>query len=523
MLQLWAQHNEHRIPWGKLAEYTDLKLFGGRNISLLLEIYFLRLLEYLFLFWMFHRSGVSRAQMLTVLGFALFCIYYPIQIENFCWGFQTVFVCLPAAACIAIGAAVLHGCSTSTQGSRSWWSWAMAASLCAGIVAETSLASGVFIWPILLIVSIIYRTPLKSKLLILYVGAMAVAAYLWGYVSPSQHSNPFSSLRQPVAVARYVLAYLAFSWDPKLPDSSAWPTFFQLIAICAIAVVAVALVKALLFGPKTGQLQIFLACYATFLLIVAASTALGRVSFGVEQATSSRYQSLALDFWACVGGILVLWRCGSRTSSSRLVEIQTLMFVLLIASVPRFTSAASGAEARQHALEEGWRQVTQSPSTAAGVLYPLPIPEAYAYLRFHHLGPPMQLPLDATGAVTRPEGLRVNGYRILPPADCEGWLDSVKKVSGKEGEITAAGWAWNAKPAKRPNRVLLADARGDVMNTTDVNVPRPDVPKAIPHIRDVNTGWVLTTHAQPGAVVRAFAVSDDSTAVCPLTGTFKLQ
>src|SRR5215469_295984 len=50
---LWEQHNEHRIPLGDLACYADLKFFGGRNVSLLYEIYFIQAMQALFLTWMF--------------------------------------------------------------------------------------------------------------------------------------------------------------------------------------------------------------------------------------------------------------------------------------------------------------------------------------------------------------------------------------------------------------------------------------------------------------------------------------
>src|SRR5579884_994205 len=32
--QLWAQHNEHRIPFGRLASYIDVRYLGAQNVSL---------------------------------------------------------------------------------------------------------------------------------------------------------------------------------------------------------------------------------------------------------------------------------------------------------------------------------------------------------------------------------------------------------------------------------------------------------------------------------------------------------
>src|SRR5262245_52491994 len=41
--QLWVLHNEHRIVTGRLAELADIKFFGGRSVSLLIEIYLVQL------------------------------------------------------------------------------------------------------------------------------------------------------------------------------------------------------------------------------------------------------------------------------------------------------------------------------------------------------------------------------------------------------------------------------------------------------------------------------------------------
>ena len=107
--QLWALHNEHRIPWGKLAGYADLKVFGGRNVSLLCEIYLIQAMEALFLIWIVRKYWRPNwPQVMSVAGLFLFAMFYPIQIENFYWGFQVAFVTLPFAASVSLGTAILH-------------------------------------------------------------------------------------------------------------------------------------------------------------------------------------------------------------------------------------------------------------------------------------------------------------------------------------------------------------------------------------------------------------------------------
>src|SRR5208337_2058706 len=165
--QLWQQHNEHRIPWGKLAGYVDLKAFGGRNISLLVEIFLIQAMEALFFIWIFRRyRGLNLPEVMTAAGVFVFAMFYPIQIENFYWGFQVAFVTLPFAASVSIGAVIVHSDLAASRERPPWCSWPLAISLGGAVLAETSLASGILIWPLLLILSFVLRMPARTKYLI---------------------------------------------------------------------------------------------------------------------------------------------------------------------------------------------------------------------------------------------------------------------------------------------------------------------------------------------------------------------
>src|SRR5260370_41738522 len=79
--QVWSQHNEHRIPFGRLACYADLKFFKGKNVSLIVEIFIVQAFEALLLTWMFRRySGLAKAAKITAAGFFTFFMFYPISI-----------------------------------------------------------------------------------------------------------------------------------------------------------------------------------------------------------------------------------------------------------------------------------------------------------------------------------------------------------------------------------------------------------------------------------------------------------
>jgi hypothetical protein len=106
---LWAQHNEHRIPVGRITGFADLEWFGGRNISLLIEIYLIQVCSAVVFIWMFVRCGPTRRSVLvTAASLFVFCLLCPIQLGNFIWGFQTTFVFTGLAAAVAFAAAVCH-------------------------------------------------------------------------------------------------------------------------------------------------------------------------------------------------------------------------------------------------------------------------------------------------------------------------------------------------------------------------------------------------------------------------------
>jgi hypothetical protein len=546
---LWEQFNEHRIPLGKLACYADLEFFGGRNVSLLCEIYFIQSMEALLLTWMFRRfSTARRDQLLTMAGFFVFCAFYPVQIGNFIWGFQVSFVLLPFSVCLAIGLAILHADLIPSREPGSWCSWLLLASLGSAIVAESSMASGIFVWPLLLLVSIIFRMPWRAKGLIAAVGCTATAAFLWGYHSPEHMANPIKSLRHPLALVNYVRAYLAWSWDSTPPTRNAgleaanslhapgwllaifsfWPSLGQLCAMLAAIIVIAAFARLVITRAKPKKLEAFLLTSMIFFLVTSMVTALGRINFGLEQATSSRYQTIAMAFWGCFMGLLLYWRCDRTQNVMRLIELQAALVVLLLVSIPRFAVSAAFAREQQMNLAQAYGAFIENPvspqarAAIAAQVSPYPdFPAAYTYLLAHHIGPDIEdfRPLKGTITHSAAGATGVKGYRLVLNA-CNGFLDAVVRVPGNRTLVAARGWAWNLSPPKTPPRVLLALQDGTIVGSADFFVPRSDVRDHTPGVDDPVTGWMTEASLPPGMTLRAFAISADSQSVCPLNNEF---
>jgi hypothetical protein len=130
----------------------------------------------------------------------------------------------PFAACVAVGALVVYADRKSSNAPASWTVWALPASLIAAMIAECSMASGVFVWLVLLLLSFAFKLDWKVKWLISIVGALAAVAFLWDLRSP---------------VGKYVREYLSWSWDPSQPTDRLWSTFAQL---CTTRVVSFVLI-----------------------------------------------------------------------------------------------------------------------------------------------------------------------------------------------------------------------------------------------------------------------------------------
>jgi hypothetical protein len=527
LAQLWQLHNEHRIPWGKLAGEIDLKAFGGRNISLLVEIYTIQAMEALFFIWILRRyRGLNLAGLMTAAGVFLFAMFFPIQIENFYWGFQVAFVTLPFAAGVSLGALIVHSDLAASSERPPWFSWPLGISLGGAALAETSLASGILIWPLLLLLSFVLRMPARTKYLIAATGAVAGGAFLWGFHSPGNTAQPVDSLRHPIAVGKFVRALLAWSWDSSIPTGSLWPSLAQLCAAFAALVVVGAFVRMLWSRSIPDKLQLFLVANAVFLLGTAFVIALGRMNFGIEQAIASRYQTIALAFWGSFGALLLLWRTGKTVDPAGLIEIQIAALFLLLASVPRFGASMEVARAHQRSLAESYAAVLEDPSNsgARGNFSPYPnFAEAHAYLGSHHLG-----------VVDRdfvPEGIlmtidsssraqwKVDGFQTLPPEECVGHIDWVRLVPNQPDSVMAGGWSWTEKSSQRPGRVLLVLDDGRVVGSARVSMRRPDVRQQIARVTEPNTGWRTEASLPRGRTLRVFIIADHSSA-CPVPNEF---
>jgi len=102
--------------------------------------------------------------------------------------------------------------------------------------------------------------------------------------------------------------------------------------------------------------------------------------------------------------------------------------------------------------------------------------------------------------------------------DCRGNTDGVAvRFLGGQGAILVAGWAWDPATKAPPARIVLADANGRVAGGGDTGRRRKDVPRAVPEITSLTTGWQAWTDRLSGRL-DAYGIIGDGATVCSIAG-----
>jgi hypothetical protein len=289
---LLAQHNEHRILVPRLICLILARLSGW---NIVLELYFSFALAVATL-WFAYRTGLRSLRgdgdaALTCLVLASPLLFSLVQWENWFSGFQMQFF-IPVAS--LFGSLLLAGTSRSL------------ATKAAGMIALATLntwtlasgiASFVLLLPALLVSS---PTPISRSrgVLAAWFGAMAAngVAYFAGYGKPAHHPSALLILERPLDGLQYFLCYLGapFAYllgnDPQVVMVAA-----QVIAVVELAVFGACVWACACFGrdrARWAQVVPWLTA-GGWALVSAASTTVGRLGFGVDQATSSRYATFA--------------------------------------------------------------------------------------------------------------------------------------------------------------------------------------------------------------------------------------
>jgi hypothetical protein len=382
------------------------------------------------------------------------------------------------------------------------------------MVATYSLASGILIWPALLLTAAALRLRPRVYVLISVLTGLAGFLYFSDYHLIAGHISSLLALKQPVQVLGYVCAYLAF------PFSRINHSMGMGIGLVALIGVASAVFQSFRRPdlPRVARLSIGVMVFVTG---GAFLTALGRMSLGPPEV-ATRYATPVCVFWVCALLVLLTGRGALqtgfeiRTSPVLAIAITAVVLVILPAHLDETARFNQRAVAVQDAALALAADVPASDQIR--IIYPDPTItlSLVDVLRTHHLslfaraGIPMGEPVPAQ-------------YRVVTRDHCQGtWESTVTLDSPDNVAESATGWAWDNAANRPPKMVIIADQAGVIRGLARFTREREDVAETLHNRGMVSSGWFGFARRLPGINrYRAYALLSDGVSLCALRDSSK--
>jgi hypothetical protein len=506
----WDQHNEHRIPILRLLSLIDLYFFRGRNIFLLVASWVTQLAQFALSVFIVKKFGtLSAVQFRTVVGLLAFCEFNPAQLENFTWAFQSVFFLASLFSNLSLCWLVLYAMRRQTSTRRRSMTF-LSCSLIFAFLAECNLASGLIIWIVLPCCAVMLRLSRRVLSIILLAGAISIGIYLIGYQSPPQHTNPLQALSHPLPVFSYIQTYFAVSWDQL------GRRFGMFASLLAIPFIVIAWAWVLMKDRRGERLLIISLSISMLCLLTAAMTALGRVNFGLDQATAARYQTPAMLFWVFTAiSLICLAGITEREKQMVLALIQVICLGLFVFQADIYTGTLGAYMVRASTMDVSGLALEAGTDSSTGTfLFPFSgFQQWYRYLTQKGILPP---PFPEYDYVGRP----LKSLFQMSPYACSGFLDKISvSPGGAPNQLRAEGWASTNSFLEGRSTIILTTEDNRIAGIGITGSPRPDVVAAgaLPESQ-VNSGWVGYATVPPGAKILRAYEERSGNEVCLLSG-----
>jgi hypothetical protein len=292
---LWSQQNEHRVVVQRFLVWLDLFGFGGKNVSLFVEIIVVQLFHLAAICFVVERfTALPVFLKRSIQGLFAFGLFHPNQAENFTWAFQIGFV-LP----FALGTVALIVVAFFSRWGRPRVAVAIAAVI--PMMASMNLAGGLLIGPTVITIGYLKRLSAGAMLILTAASFVSGFAYLYGYHRSGTDLSPVNELLRGKDLLVYVLTYFGASWTRLMPHKERIIAFISIIAFLAL------FIRSVRKRGEVSDFEWFLIGECVLTLATALLTAFGRLQFGVGQAFASRYQTPAMIYWAALASLVLLW------------------------------------------------------------------------------------------------------------------------------------------------------------------------------------------------------------------------
>jgi hypothetical protein len=498
---LWAQHDEHRVVFTKLFMLADLRLFHARQAFLLTSILVIQFLFWLLLSWSMRVLGGWRGRLwLAGTGLAAFCLFCPSQWHNFVWGFEPCFMLPGLFATLSFIGLLLYWIDSERQsGKPSSWKF-VALSIAAALGATLSLANGNLVWPLLVVAALFLRLRRSVVLSLAITGALSIALYLYHYVSRQAEANAGSFRENPLRCLQFVAVYLGTVWV------HANPVLAGIFGIAGGAAACALVLRSRLYIRTKQAFSIQLVLTLLFCIGTGFATALGRSNFGLSYAFSSRYQTVVLVFWCCLGLMLLGFAAAIERTRVPFVVVQVCLLAIMVRGA--YLAQYPIREARRHGFQlrvasmalftgvNDWKQFYLGVGVKPDYLL-----RDVPYLQENRLSiyygdtySQLGRPLDSV-------------FRQVSPDECTGAVDSTTPMDGMGRQaLRIAGWAWDYKHQEPPQEII-ATSDGIITGLAAVGDWRPAIRADNPGIKSSYVGYVgYVRDVSPYTAVKIYAI-----------------
>lgn len=446
---LFMFHNEHRIPIMRLLMLADYVLFSGFGWLPVVA----SLVAAAVTAWIIARLTTAFAA--TAVVSLVFCA---VQLENLAEPFQFTFVSVFTSAFASIYL------FARAEG-RLWPNGAGA--LAMYVLAAYSLASGLLVGPVLVVMALRTRSWALAVVTAITTCAVVVV-YVHGYVQPAQHPSFLLSLQHPLRVTFFAASELGSVVKALGVEQS-----------IRLGMAGIALSLAVMFKTwrAPSATSIALTGMMIFVMATAALTAIGRSGFGIDLALSDRYTTIGCMFWAVQAaywGRSIMPQHAAVVSASAIAVAGYAHWNGLASLEPRRMPIAWAADAYMVGVRDKAVLKLDFPD--------VPSVEEWAnFLAFDNLS---VFASSIAGTVGKP--IEANFVTIHPSA-CAGHIDHVEPADGAAGD-RVSGWAWNRIRLHEPAKIILTDEAGTIIGLASTETNRPDALAAVRIAIDPSAG-----------------------------------
>jgi hypothetical protein len=484
---LFAQHNEHRLFFPR---FIFIAIAFLTNWNTKYEMYFsilLIILSYVLIQQISSRQALRRDTGFWLISLSISIIITSfVQLENLLWGFQIAWFLI--SFCLILAIFLL-----TSQIRSIWLKTLLGGIVC--IIASFSSAHGLMTWlavtPCILTLAhesnkIRTKSAIKVVLCWSLLFVLSCSIYFHHYQKPSGHPDTLFFVKHLDVSLNYFFSLLG---TPLLANSDlSWLT--GLVISANFFWFLIRYLKNP-YSEFSQQASPWLSM-GLFSFLFTLITTVGRSSFGVTQAYSSRYTSITI---LLIIALLQLWRLESfKLPNYRwqyLIVTSILTVLVSISSIDQIPVAQAGKLDREWSRSclEITASVDRGLDSCLQRLFPDP-----KLLR------EQTKVLNQIGFRQDPDSLNFiaaqnNSYGVLDsPQASEQALSIEKTCLNCTQEITFAGWAILPNKLKPASLVLISHSPDKsksetILETVSVGLPSPDVAEALQSARYAHARW----------------------------------